>query len=189
MILSDRDIKKAFNEQKIKIIPEPNWEVQLGPASVDFRLGNEFRIFNHSSKPYIDPKKEETFRDLTKTITLKDEESFVLQPSEFVLGMTQEEIWLPNDIGARIEGRSSWGRLGIIIHSTAGYIDPGFQGKLTLEISNIGMMPVLLYPNVRICQIAFERLTSPAEVPYSKKKDVKYFGDKEPQESKIHLDI
>jgi dCTP deaminase len=189
MILSDRDIKKLFNEQRIKIIPTPNWEVQLGPSSVDFRLGNEFRIFNHSTKPYIDPKKEETFKDLTRIITLKDEEPFVLQPSEFVLGITKEEIGLPDDIGARIEGRSSWGRLGIIIHSTAGYIDPGFQGRLTLEISNIGMMPVLLYPNLRICQIAFERLTSSAEMPYSKKKDVKYFRDRQPQESKIHLDM
>jgi len=189
MILSDRDIKKLFKEHRIKITPEPNWEVQLGPASIDFRLGQEFRIFNHSSKPYIDPKNEETFRNLTKTITLQDGEYFVLQPSEFVLGVTQEEITLPDDIAARVEGRSSWGRLGIIIHSTAGFIDPGFKGKPTLEISNIGMMPIVLYPGVRICQIAFEELTSPAEVPYSKKKDVKYFKDKRPQESKIHLDI
>ncbi len=106
-----------------------------------------------------------------------------------MLGVTQEEITLPDDIAARVEGRSSWGRLGIIIHSTAGFIDPGFQGRPTLEISNIGMMPILLYPGVRICQIAFEELTSPAEVPYSKKKDVKYFKDKRPQESKIHLDM
>jgi len=189
MILSDRDIKKLFNDQRIRITPEPNWEIQLGPASVDFKLGNEFRVFNHSTKPYIDPKSEETFKDLTRLVVLKDSDPFVLQPSEFVLGITQEEIALPDDIGARVEGRSSWGRLGIIIHSTAGYIDPGFQGRPTLEISNIGMMPILLYPGIRICQIAFERLTSPSEVPYSKKKDVKYFRDKQPQESKIHLDM
>jgi len=189
MILSDGDIKKLFDEYRINISPEPNWEVQLGPSSVDFRLGHDFRVFNHSSKPYIDPKKEDTFKDLTKTITLKDGDYFVLQPSEFVLGITQEEITLPDDIAARVEGRSSWGRLGIIIHSTAGYIDPGFQGKPTLEISNIGMMPILLYPGIRICQIAFEKLTSPAQVPYSKKKDMKYFGDRQPQESKIHLDM
>jgi len=189
MILSDRDIKDFFQKGKIKIIPEPDWKVQLGPASVDFRLGKEFRIFNHASKPYIDPKKKETFHNLTKTVKAKNQSPFVLQPGQFILGVTLEEIELPDDIGARIEGRSSWGRLGIVVHSTAGYIDPGFRGRLTLEISNIGMLPILLYPGMRLCQIAFETLSSPAMVPYYKKKDVKYFGDMRPQESKIHKDL
>jgi len=189
MILSDRDIKNFFKEGKIKIIPEPKWEIQLSPASVDFRLGEEFRVFNHATSPYIDPQKEETFHNLTNKIKVQKGSSFVLQPRQFILGVTLEEIELPDDIGARIEGRSSWGRLGIIIHSTAGYIDPGFRGRLTLEISNIGMLPVLLYPGMRLCQIAFETLSSPALIPYNKKKDVKYFGDREPQESRIHKDL
>lgn len=189
MILSDRDIKRFFQEGKIKIIPEPEWKIQLGPASVDFRLGDEFRVFNHATNPYIDPKKEETFHNLTKKIKVQRGSPLVLQPRQFILGITLEEIELPDDIGARIEGRSSWGRLGIVIHSTAGYIDPGFRGRLTLEISNIGMLPVLLYPGMRLCQIAFETLSSPAMIPYNKKKDVKYFGDREPQESRIHKDL
>ncbi len=189
MILSDKDIKKFFGEGKIKIKPEPNWEIQLGPASVDFRLGDEFRIFNHTTNPYIDPQKEKTFHNLTKKIKIQDKLPLVIQPRQFILGVTLEEIELPDNIGARIEGRSSWGRLGIIIHSTAGYVDPGFRGRLTLEISNIGMLPVLLYPGMRLCQIAFESLSSPAETPYYKKKDVKYFGDTEPQESRIHKDL
>ncbi|MCD6429237.1 dCTP deaminase [bacterium] len=189
MILSDRDIKKYIKEGKIKITPKPNFEIQLGPASLDFRLGNEFRVFNHTTKPYIDPKDAETFHNLTELIKIQEDSPFVLQPGQFILGITLEEIELPDDVGARIEGRSSWGRLGIIVHSTAGYIDPGFKGRLTLEISNIGMLPILLYPGMRICQIAFETLSSPAEKPYPQKKDAKYFGDKNPQESRIHKDL
>jgi dCTP deaminase len=189
MILSDRDIKKYIKEGKIKITPKPNFEVQLGPASLDFRLGHEFRVFNHNFKPYIDPHDKSTFENLTEIVKIKKGKPFVLQPGQFVLGITIEEIWLPDDIGARIEGRSSWGRLGIIVHSTAGYIDPGFKGRITLEMSNIGMLPVLLYPGMRICQIAFEKLSSPSETPYPKKKDAKYYGDYHPQESKIHKDL
>lgn len=189
MVLSDRDIKKYLIEGKIKITPKPNLKVQLGPASLDFRLENEFLVFNHSSKPFIDPKKKSTFENLTKTIKVATGKAFVLQPGQFILGATIEEITLPSDIGAKIEGRSSWGRLGIVIHSTAGYIDPGFKGKLTLEISNIGMLPVLLYPGMRICQIAFEILSSPAKVPYPKKEDAKYYNATHPQESKIHKDL
>ncbi len=188
MILSDKDIKKYIQEGKIKIHPQPDFEKQLGPASLDFRLGNEFRIFNHIKKPFIDPKNPSTFKNLTRLIKTKDKQPFILQPGHFILAVTLEEISLPIDIGARIEGRSSWGRLGLIVHSTAGYIDPGFRGRLTLEMSNIGMLPILLYPGMRICQIAFEHLSSPAEVPYAKKKDAKYFGDKLPQESKIYKD-
>jgi len=189
MILSDRDIKKYIKEGKIKIQPKPILAKQLGPASLDIRLGNAFRVFNHTRKPYIDPKDHQTFKGLTKLVKIRNNQSFVFQPGQFILAATLEEISLPNDIGARIEGRSSWGRLGIIVHSTAGYIDPGFKGCLTLEMSNIGMLPVLLYPGMRICQLAFENLTSPAEIPYPKKKDSKYFGDKLPQESKIYKDF
>ena len=188
MILSDRDIKKYIKGKRIIIKPEPIFAQQLGPASLDIRLGNEFRVFNHAKKPYIDPKDSKTFRNLTKLGKVKDNQSFILQPGQFILAATFEEITLPDDIGARIEGRSSWGRLGIIVHSTAGYIDPGFKGNLTLEMTNIGMLPVVLYPGIKICQIAFENLSSPAEIPYSKKKGSKYFGDKLPTESKIYKD-
>ncbi|MCD5396102.1 MAG: dCTP deaminase [Candidatus Pacebacteria bacterium] len=189
MILSDRDIKKSIEEGKIKIHPLPDFERQLGPASLDVRLDNIFRVFNHAKIPYIDPRDKSTFENLTEIIKVEEDKPFVLQPGQFVLASTLEEIELPDDIGARIEGRSSWGRLGIIVHSTAGYIDPGFKGKITLEMSNIGMLPVLLYPGARICQISFEKLSTPSEKPYPRKKDAKYFGDQLPQESKIYKDF
>jgi len=189
MILSDKDIKQLVNKGKIKIDPMPDWETQLGPASIDFKLGKDFKVFNHSTKPYIDPKDPETFKGLTRSVVVSEEKSFVLQPSEFVLGVTFEKIALPDDIGARIEGRSSWGRLGLIVHSTAGYIDPGFEGTVTLELCNIGKLPILLYPGSRICQLAFERMSTPVETPYSQKKDVKYQGQVAAQESRIHKDM
>lgn len=188
MLLSDRDIKKYFREGKIIIKPKPVWGKQLGPASLDIRLGREFRVFNHIEKPYIDPRKHNTFRGLTSLKKVRKNRPFVLQPSHFILAVTLEEITLPDNIGARIEGRSSWGRIGLLVHSTAGYIDPGFKGRLTLEMSNIGMVPILLYPGMKICQLAFETLSSPARIPYSKKKGAKYFGDRLPQESKIYKD-
>jgi len=153
------------------------------------RLDNIFRVFNHTQIPYIDPKNKSTFENLTEVIKVEENKPFVLQPGQFILASTLEEVELPDDIGARIEGRSSWGRLGIIVHSTAGYIDPGFRGKITLEMSNIGMLPVLLYPGMRICQLSFEKLSSPAQKPYPQKKDAKYFGDQLPQESRIYKDF
>ena len=189
MILSDRDIKKYIEEGRIKIHPLPDFEIQLGPASLDVRLDNIFRVFNHTQIPYIDPKNKSTFENLTEVIKVEENKPFVLQPGQFILASTLEEVELPDDIGARIEGRSSWGRLGIIVHSTAGYIDPGFRGKITLEMSNIGMLPVLLYPGMRIYQLSFEKLSSPAQKPYPQKKDAKYFGDRLPQESKIYKDF
>lgn len=189
MILSDRDIKKYIEEGKIKIHPLPDFEIQLGPASLDVRLDNIFRVFNHTQIPYIDPKNKSTFENLTEVVKVEENKPFVLQPGQFILASTLEEVELPDDIGARIEGRSSWGRLGIIVHSTAGYIDPGFKGKITLEMSNIGMLPVLLYPGMRICQLSFEKLSSPAQKPYPQKKDAKYFGDQLPQESRIYKDF
>jgi len=189
VILSDRDIKKYIEEGKIKIHPLPDFEIQLGPASLDVRLDNIFRVFNHTQVPYIDPKNKSTFENLTEVVKVEENKPFVLQPGQFILASTLEEVELPDDIGARIEGRSSWGRLGIIVHSTAGYIDPGFKGKITLEMSNIGMLPVLLYPGMRICQLSFEKLSSPAQKPYPQKKDAKYFGDQLPQESRIYKDF
>jgi dCTP deaminase len=188
MLLSDREIKKYWKEKKIVINPEPVWSEQLGPASLDIRLGESFRVFNHTEKSHIDPRDPGSFRGLTKMVRVGKDQPFVLPPGLFVLAVTLEEIALPSDIGARIEGRSSWGRLGLAVHSTAGYIDPDFQGKLTLEMSNRGMLPIFLYPGMRICQLAFELLSSPAQTPYPQKKDAKYFGDKSPQESRLYRD-
>lgn len=188
MIFSDRDIEKSLKEKSIIVKPKPDLKKQLGPASLDFRLGKEFRVFNSKKKPYIDPLNKETFDDLTSLVRLRKGEYFVIHPGEFILGMTSEELTLPNDIGARIEGRSSWGRLGLIIHSTAGYIDPGFKGRLTLEISDIGTLPILLYPGMKICQLAFERLSSPAKVPYNKRGSSKYYGNQLPTSSRIYKD-
>lgn len=185
MILSDKDIKKYINEGKIKIYPKPNFKEQLGSASLDLRLGNEFRIFDHIKKPFIDIKNPKSFKNITQLLKIKKGEPFVFQPGQFVLAVTLEEVSLADDIAARIDGRSSLGRLGIVVHSTSGHIDPGFIGKITLEIENIGMMPILLYPGTRICQLVFEKLSSPAQVPYYKKKEAKYLRAKLPEESKL----
>lgn len=189
MLLSDREIEKFIREGKIKIKPLPNFKDQLGPASLDLRLGKEFRVFNQTNSPFVDPKNPKTFLGTTKLVKIKNKNYFVLHPGEFVLGITLEEITLPANIAARIEGRSSWGRLGLLVHSTAGYVDPGFSGRLTLEISNIGKVPILLYPGLKICQLSFELLSSPSKLPYNQRKNSKYLNDKLPTESKIYKDI
>ncbi len=185
MILSDRDIRKLIEENKIQITPKPNLEEQLGSASLDLRLGAEFAVFEHTKKAYIDTRDQESFKGMTSPLIIPEGEAFVFHPGEFVLGITHEEIFLPADVAARIDGRSSLGRLGIVIHSTAGHIDPGFKGKIVLEMENIGMIPVLLYPGTRICQLVFEPLSSPTENPYYLKKNAKYVDAKAPQESKL----
>jgi len=185
VVLSDRDIKKLIEENKIQITPKPNYEEQLGSASLDLRLGDEFAVFEHAKKPFIDTRDKESFKGMTKAVKVENGESFVFHPGEFVLGVSVEEVFLPNDIAARIDGRSSLGRLGIVVHSTAGHIDPGFRGKIVLEMENIGMIPVLLYPGMRICQLVFEMLSSPTANPYYLKKNAKYVDAKHPQESKL----
>ncbi|HPD19621.1 MAG TPA: dCTP deaminase [Candidatus Pacearchaeota archaeon] len=185
MILSDREIKKLINKDIIKVSPKPDFKTQLGSASLDLRLSQEFMVFNLTKTAYIDTRNPKSFKDTTTLIKVGKKDPFVFHPSEFVLGATLEEIFLPDNICARIDGRSSLGRLGIIIHSTAGHIDPGFKGKLVLEMQNIGMIPVLLYPGTRICQLVFEELSSPTLNPYFKKKGAKYINVKHPQESKL----
>ena len=185
MILSDRDIKKLIDENKIQITPKPNLEEQLGSASLDLRLGDEFAVFEHTKKAFIDTRSKDGLDGMTKAIKIPEGEAFVFHPGEFVLGVTVEEIFLPADVAARIDGRSSLGRLGIVVHSTAGHIDPGFKGKIVLEMENIGMIPVLLYPGTRVCQLVFEPLSSPTTNPYYLKKNAKYVDAKHPQESKL----
>ena len=187
MILSDRDIKKALAEGRIKMTPEPNLDEVLSSSSIDFRLGHEFRVFKSTSKAFIDVKDKNSFEGLTELIVKQDGEPFVVHPSEFVLGITLEELILPDDIAVRIDGKSSLGRLGIVLHSTAGHVDAGWKGKLTLEITNIGNMPVLLYPGMRVGQYVFEQLSSVSETPYYKKG--KYYDQKEPAQSKIQEEL
>ena len=189
MILSDRDIKKYLEEGKITIDPLENIERQVQPSSVDLRIGNEFKIFKVMQKPYIDPKDPEDLDSYMESMHIEKGESFIIHPNEFALATTYEVVKVPDDLVARVEGRSSMGRLGITMHVTAGYIDPGFEGKITLEISNIGKMPVALYPGQRACQIVFETMTSPAERPYGHpERDSKYMGQTRPESSRIKED-
>ena len=178
MILSDNQIKEYIKANKITVEPEPDYKEQLSGASLDLRLGNEFRVFDYAQSIVMDPKNPQ---ECTKVTKLKKNEFFVVHPGEFVLGITEENVGIDNTICSRIDGKSSVGRLGIVVHSTAGHVNPGWKGKLTLEISNIGRIPVLLYPGMRICQLVFETLTTPATAVY----EGKYMNQKSPQESKI----
>lgn len=185
MILSDRDIKRAIAGKRIHITPKPDFREQLGSCKLDLRLGNVYGVFNHSKTPFIDPKNPKTFTDITTEIRVKDGDSFTLHPGEFILATTKEYIEMPDDLTGELEGRSSIGRLGVVVHSTAANIDAGFRGHITLELANMGRIPVMLYPGMRICSISFEELSSPAEVPYYKKRSAKYAGQKTPMPSKI----
>lgn len=188
MILSDNDLWMRLRVGDIKIDPEPDLEIQVQPASVDLRLGYNFRTFNYTRQALVDPADPATFEHLTTDVTLPEGERFLIQPGEFVLGTTLEHVQVPNDLVARLEGRSSLGRLGIVIHSTAGYIDPGFQGTITLEISNLGRIAVALYPRMRICQLAFEVLSSPATQTYAFKRTAKYQGQAKTTVSRLFDD-
>lgn len=187
-ILSDKDIIKYLEEGKIEIDPILD-EKQIQPSSVDMRLGDEFKVFKVIRKAYIDPKDEDDISSYMEEITVPKGEAFIIHPSEFALATTAEYVKIPDDLVARVEGRSSMGRLGVTMHVTAGFIDPGFEGNITLEISNIGAMPVALYPGQRVCQIVFETMTSPAEVPYGHpSRNSKYMGQTRPESSRVKLD-
>ena len=185
MVLSDKDIKKALKDGRIKIIPKIDEKTQLGSCSVDLRLGNTFRVFNYSRYPFIDPFNKEYLQKISKEIQIKNHNPFILQPNDFVLATTIESLEISNDLLARLEGRSSLGRLGIVVHSTASIFDPGWRGKIVMELGNMGRMPVALHPGMRICALTFEQLTSSVEVPYYKKKTAKYVDQKAPVASKI----
>lgn len=188
-ILSDRDIKKHIEEGLILIDPLEDPERQIQPSSVDLRIGSEFKGFRIIRKPCIDPKDESDIESYMESFHITDKEPFIIHPGEFALATTFEKVKLPDNLVARVEGRSSMGRLGLTMHVTAGYIDPGFCGKITLEISNIGKMPVALYPGQRVCQIVFETMTSPAEKPYGHPdRDSKYMGQTRPETSRIKHD-
>lgn len=187
-ILSDKTIKEYLEEGKIVIDPLKD-EQQIQPSSVDMRLGDEFKIFKVIRKPYIDPKDEEDIAEYMESSTVPEGEAFIIHPNEFALATTQEYVKVPDDLVARVEGRSSMGRLGVTMHVTAGYVDPGFEGRITLEISNIGAMPVALYPGQRVCQLVFETMTTPAELPYGHpKRNSKYMKQLKPESSRVKLD-
>src|SRR5437879_13616981 len=168
MVLSDVDIRRYLKEGKIKITPELPPE-QFGSCSVDFRLGNEFSVFEHSRHAFIDLRERTAIQDLMRTIKVADGEPFILQPREFALAITMETLDLDDDLLGRLEGRSSLGRIGIMVHGTAGLFDPGRMGKATLDLSNLGRMPVALYPGMRICSFTFEQLSSPVAGLYPSK--------------------
>lgn len=190
MVLSDRDIKKYIKEGRIKINPKPDFNKQLGPCSLDLHLGNIFKIFKPSDYPYLDLKRKIDFNDLMEEIEIKDDSPFILEPRAFVLTTTKEEFSLPSNLIARLDGRSSLARIGVVVHLTAARFDPGWKGKAVIELGNLGSMPVVLYAGVtRICSLTFEELTSPSEVPYLKQKDHAYANAKTPLASKLNKEL
>lgn len=188
MILSDRDIKKALSTKRIVISPKPDLETQLGSCSIDLCLGDTFRVFDHSRFPYIDPNKKDFSNEVTKVVKVKKGDNFIMQPGDFVLAVCLENVKIPADLMGRLEGRSSLGRLGLVVHSTASTFDAGWDGKPVLELGNLGRMAISLTPGMRICAMTFEELTSPAETPYTSKKFAKYKFQQQPVESRIHQD-
>jgi dCTP deaminase len=181
VILSDRDIIKAIEEKRIEIDPFDPACVQ--PSSVDLHVDRYFRTFHNARYPYIDVKKP--MDGLTELVDVKEEDPFILHPGEFVLGSTLESVSLSNDLVARLEGKSSLGRLGLLIHSTAGFVDAGWNGHLTLELSNVANLPITIYPNMKIGQVSFFAMSSPAENPYgSNKVGSKYQGQRGPTPSR-----
>ena len=186
MLLSDRDIRTAVDAGDIRLDP---WDpAMVQPASVDVRLDKYFRVFENHRYPSIDPSVEQP--ELTRMIEVDPDEPFVLHPGEFVLGSTFEQVTLGASIAARLEGKSSLGRLGLLTHSTAGFIDPGFSGHVTLELSNMATLPVKLWPGMKIGQLCFFQLTSPAEHPYgSVQYGSRYQGQRGPTPSRSHLNF
>lgn len=188
MVLSDRDIKKRLKDKSIVISPAIDEKTQLSSCSIDLRLHNEFYTFEYSKVAFLDPYNKTQEIPMHK-IVVKNKDPFILQPNAFVLASTVEEVKLPDDIVGRLEGRSSIGRLGVVIHSTAPMIHPGWKGQITLELGNIGLMPVAIYPDMRICSLTFELLSTPADKPYYKQEDKKYLNQKGPTISKITKEL
>ena len=185
-VLSDRDIRAAIASGEVRIDPYDPQDLQ--PSSVDLHLDRSFRVFRNNRYAFIDVRTPQP--DLTELLRVDDDEPFILHPGEFVLGQTVEWVELPNDLVARLEGKSSLGRLGLLIHSTAGYVDPGWKGNLTLELSNVANLPIALYFGMRIGQISFFRMSSTVDRPYgSAELGSKYQGQSEPTASAFHRDF
>ncbi|GAA2739430.1 MULTISPECIES: dCTP deaminase [Kitasatospora] len=186
MLLSDKDIRTEIDKERVVIDPFDPAMVQ--PSSIDVRLDRFFRVFENHRYPFIDPSEEQP--DLTRLVEPEGDEPFILHPGEFVLASTYEVITLPDDVAARLEGKSSLGRLGLLTHSTAGFIDPGFSGHVTLELSNVATLPIKLYPGMKIGQLCLFRLSSPAEHPYgSERYGSRYQGQRGPTASRSFLNF
>jgi dCTP deaminase len=181
VLLSDRDIRAEIAANRVAV--EPFDEAMIQPSSVDVRLDKFFRVFENHKYSVIDPSTEQA--ELTREVISEGDEPFILHPGEFVLASTYEVITLPDDIAGRLEGKSSLGRLGLLTHSTAGFIDPGFSGHITLELSNVANLPVKLFPGMKIGQLCLIKLSSPAEHPYgSEKYGSRYQGQRGPTASR-----
>lgn len=184
MVLSDVTIREQLSLGRIVIDPCDSDDIQ--PSSVDLHLGSDFQVFRNSRYPYIDTAREQP--GLTEPVTASVAEPFVLHPGEFALGTTVERIALPEDIVGRLEGKSSLGRLGLLIHSTAGYVDPGWDGRLTLELSNVANLPILLVPGMKIGQISFSQMTTPVDRPYGHPElGSKYLGQDAATPSRMYM--
>ncbi len=188
MILSDADLKARLAKGEIEITPLDDPQLQIQPASVDLRLSDRFVVYQVPHVACIDPHDESTIVDHTTEIKIEEGKPFVLHPGEFALGSTYERIKVPADLVARVEGRSSIGRLAVVVHATAGFIDPGFEGEITLELANLGNCAVKLYPGMRISQIVFHELKTPAERPYGSERGSKYQGQGGPVASRMGRD-
>ena len=183
MVLSDRAIRRLIEAGRIGI--DPYDPALMQPSSLDVRVDRLFRVFRNSRYPFIDVKAEQ--EGLTELVEVENDEPFILHPGEFVLGSTLERVRLPDDLVARLEGKSSLGRLGLLIHSTAGFIDPGFDGHVTLELSNVANLPITIYPAMKIGQLSFVQMTEPADAPYgSGALGSKYQGQKGPTPSRYY---
>ncbi|UED85027.1 dCTP deaminase [Streptomyces profundus] len=186
MLLSDKDIRAEIDAGRVRI--EPFEPTMIQPSSIDVRLDRYFRVFENHRYPHIDPSVEQP--DLTRMIEPKGDEPFILHPGEFVLASTYEMITLPENLASRLEGKSSLGRLGLLTHSTAGFIDPGFSGHVTLELSNVATLPIKLWPGMKIGQLCVFQLTSPAERPYgSGATGSRYQGQRGPTPSRSYLNF
>jgi len=188
MILSDADILRRLEEGDLVVEPLDDPDIQIQPASVDLRLGREFLEFQHANIPCIHPNSENEVDEYVEETVVDEDEEFILHPGDFVLGTTHERVVIPDDLIAHVEGRSSLGRLAIVVHATAGLCDPGYKGQITLELSNLGTAPVALTPGMRISQLTFTELKTPADRPYGEERGSKYQDQSGPQASKIQGD-
>ncbi|MGX7823879.1 dCTP deaminase [Actinokineospora sp. 24-640] len=183
MLLSDRDLRKELDSGRLRV--EPLDPAMVQPSSIDVRLDRFFRVFNNTRYTHIDPQQQQD--DLTSLVEAEGDEPFVLHPGEFVLGSTFEAVTLPDDLAGRLEGKSSLGRLGLLTHSTAGFIDPGFTGHITLELSNVANLPITLWPGMKIGQLCLFQLSSAAEFPYgSTQAGSRYQGQRGPTPSRAY---
>ncbi|WP_433625828.1 dCTP deaminase [Halomicrococcus sp. NG-SE-24] len=185
MILSDADILRRLEEGDLVVDPLDDPALQIQPASVDLRLGEQFLEFQHANIPCIHPDSEKEVENYVTETTVPEGEEFILHPGDFVLGTTKERVEIPPDLLAHVEGRSSFGRLAVVIHATAGVVDPGYCGQITLELSNLGTAPVALTPGTRISQLIFTELKTPSDRPYGSERGSKYQDQEGPQASRI----